>query len=100
MDHPGNADQFFEPPAFCEKEGSQLVCARCCCRASQYFALSTASELLEVCEQCYLLGCIQNLLDGFEDTGIRTEVSQLLQEAYTLLASFEYNRRVQRGHRQ
>ena len=94
MDLPGNADQFVEPPA------SQLVCARCCCRALQFFALSTAGELFEVGEPCYLVGNIQNVLDEIEDNLVRTEVSQLLQEAYTLLASFEHNRHVQRDHRQ
>ena len=72
-------------PGYSEPRSDRQRCLRCSYRATQFFALPVDGELEEVCEQCYLVGSIQTLLEGFQEETTRREVAVLLEEVYSIL---------------
>ena len=67
-------------PGYSEPHSDRQRCLRCSYRARQFFELPVDGELAEVCEQCYLAGSIQTLLEGSQEESTHREVALLLDE--------------------
>ena len=68
----------FSSPGYSELHTDRQRRLWCSYRARSFFALSVDGELAEVCEQCYLAGSIQTLLEGSLEEATRGEVASLL----------------------
>ena len=67
-------------PGYSESHSDRRRRLRCRNRAKCFYALPVDGELAEVCEQCYLAGSIQTLLEGSQEESTHREVALLLDE--------------------
>ena len=70
-------------------------CLRCGIVSARYFALASAGGLEQVCEHCYLVGTIQNLLKDVHQPESRAIILPDLRDIVQYLVTIGVSRRQQ-----
>ena len=88
------SDQFSEEPGVVEPPPPDS-CLRCGIVSTRYFALASAGGLEQVCEHCYLVGAIQNLLKDVHQQEPRAAILPDLRDTVEYLVTIGVSRQQQ-----